>query len=58
MNSESLEFVSADSLATGIIMITAAVVGILVNAAVMTLILKTPSFHNAFGYICFSNLAA
>ncbi|KAK6039725.1 hypothetical protein COOONC_22771 [Cooperia oncophora] len=33
-------------------------IGILLNVAAVKLIYRTPSFHNAFGYICASHLVA
>ncbi|VDM70083.1 unnamed protein product [Strongylus vulgaris] len=47
-----------EDLVAGLIMVTAAGLGCIINITVMTMIVKTPFFHNAYGYICFSHLIA
>ncbi|KAK6052280.1 hypothetical protein COOONC_10215 [Cooperia oncophora] len=42
----------------GATMLIVGVTGITLNAAAVVLIYRTPSFHNAFGYICASHLVA
>ncbi|VDK45461.1 unnamed protein product [Cylicostephanus goldi] len=48
----------ADNIIAGLIMILTGMIGSAVNFVVMLLIIKTSSFHSAFGYICFSHLIA
>ncbi|KAK6020241.1 hypothetical protein OSTOST_14108, partial [Ostertagia ostertagi] len=48
----------SDEIIAGIIMFTVSVVGSVLNVSAVVLIYRTPSFHNAFGFICASHLLA
>nr|CDJ83997.1 7TM GPCR domain containing protein [Haemonchus contortus] len=48
----------ADEILAGVIMLAVSAFGNVVNIAVVVLLFRTPSFHNAFGLICASHLIA
>ncbi|VDO39773.1 unnamed protein product [Haemonchus placei] len=48
----------ADEILAGVIMLAVSAFGNVINIAVVVLLFRTPSFHNAFGLICASHLIA
>ncbi|KAL6729046.1 hypothetical protein Aduo_000138 [Ancylostoma duodenale] len=54
----SMEPERRDEIIAGVIMEVIAIVGISASLATVSLIYRSPSFHNAFGTICASHLLA
>ncbi|KAK6029828.1 hypothetical protein OSTOST_04050, partial [Ostertagia ostertagi] len=47
-----------DQVIAGTVILITGVIGTALNISAVALIYRTPSFHNAFGYICASHLIA
>ncbi|KAK5980473.1 hypothetical protein GCK32_006029 [Trichostrongylus colubriformis] len=48
----------SDQIIAGAVMVTISIIGNVLNISAVILIYRTPSFHNAFGFICTSTLLA
>ncbi|CAJ0603236.1 unnamed protein product [Cylicocyclus nassatus] len=54
--SSNFTSVPSEYLVAGVLMTALGVVGVCINITVILALIRTPSFYNAFGYICILHL--